>query len=198
MLDNQAPDFEARSTLGRVRLADLRGRWVCLFSHPADFTPVCASEFLAFEQLRSEFENESCQLIGVSVDSVHAHIAWVNQLEADHGVRLGFPIIEDVGMNIGQVYGMIRPSATSTSSMRSVFLIDPEGIIRAILTYPMQIGRSIEEILRVLKALKATAEAGASAPAGWQPGDELVGQNLVFEAKIYPKLEIDVCPRCSY
>lgn len=191
MIDTVAPDFEARSTHGRVRLSDMRGRWICLFSHPADFTPVCASEFIGFEKKRSAFEAEQCQLIGVSVDSVHAHLAWVDRLEQEHGVRLGFPLLEDVGMNIGQAFGMIHETATSTASMRSVFFIDPQFIIRAVITYPTQVGRSIDEVLRVLTALKATAKNKASAPAGWQPGDPLINHDLgELEKRFSPSWEL--------
>lgn len=165
-----APDFEARTTQGSFRLSSHRGRWVLFFSHPADFTPVCTSEFIAFEKAADRFAALECDLIGLSVDSLHAHVAWIKDIESRFGTRISFPIIEDISMSIARAYGMIHDASDSTSAVRSVFFIDPHGIIRAMIHYPLVVGRSVEEILRVLAALQMTDSDGLSAPEGWQPG----------------------------
>ncbi|MFK8028783.1 MAG: peroxiredoxin [Gammaproteobacteria bacterium] len=173
-IDDAAPDFVARTTRGEVQLSDFRGRWLVFFSHPADFTPVCTSEFVAVERARSRFEDLNCSLLGLSVDSLYAHIAWVKDIEARFDVKISFPIVEDISMTISRAYGMIHESSATTAAVRSVFFIDPEGIIRALLHYPMNIGRSVEELLRVLQALQLTDDAQLATPEGWQPGDDAV------------------------
>ena len=178
-IDAPAPDFEARSTLGRIRLSDFIGQWVLLFSHPADFTPVCTSEFVQFQNYIDDFVALNCQLIGLSVDSVHSHVAWVQSIKANNGVDITFPIIEDVGMNIARAYGMINDDSVSTATLRSCFFIDPKGILRALIHYPMEVGRSIPEMVRLLRALSATHEQLGSCAEGWQPGDSLVGHEIV-------------------
>lgn len=170
-IDGPAPDFSARSTLGEVRLSDYRGQWVVLFSHPADFTPVCTSEFVAFQRASDRFSALNCQLIGLSVDSLYAHIAWVKDIEQRFGVKIGFPIVEDISMSVSRAYGMIHDASASTAAVRSVFFIDPDGLIRAIIHYPMNVGRSVQEILRVAEALQAT-HAGVATPEGWRPGED--------------------------
>ena len=171
-IDAVAPDFEARSTLGPVRLSDYAGSWVLLFSHPADFTPVCTSEFVAFERKRADFEAAQCQLIGLSVDSLYSHLAWVKDMEARFDVTIGFPIVEDISMAIARAYGMVNDASRSTATVRSVFFIDPQRIIRATLHYPMNVGRSVDELFRVLLALKKTDEENVVTPEGWRPGDD--------------------------
>ena len=178
-IDSLAPDFEARSTLGRIRLSDFRGKWVLLFSHPADFTPVCTSEFVQFQKQIEDFDRLNCQLIGLSVDSVHSHVAWLRSIESEFGVSISFPILEDVGMNIGRAYGMINDQSLSTSSMRSCFFIDPNGFLRALMHYPMQVGRSVPEMVRLLSALVETTGKPGSCTEGWQPGDGLVGEDVI-------------------
>jgi len=173
-IDELAPDFSARSTLGEIRLSDYRGRWVLLFSHPADFTPVCTSEFVAFEKARERFAALGCDLIGLSVDSLYAHIAWVKDIEARFGVRIGFPIVEDISMAVGRAFGMIHDGSASTAAVRSVFFIDPAGYIRAIIHYPMNVGRSVGEILRVVEALQTSDSCEVATPEGWQPGEDPV------------------------
>lgn len=169
-IDALAPDFEARSTQGLVKLSDYRGRWLVFFSHPADFTPVCTSEFIAFERARAQFEALNTSLLGLSVDSLYAHIAWIKDIEARFAVKIGFPIIEDISMAVARTYGMIHPASTNTAAVRSVFVIDPEGYIRAMIHYPMNVGRSVEEILRLLKALQLSEHTGLTTPEGWQDG----------------------------
>ena len=173
-LDEPAPLFEARSTAGPVRLADYRGQWLLFFSHPADFTPVCTTEFLAFAKAAEQFEALGCALLGLSVDSVYAHLAWLERIAADFGVSPTFPLIEDPSLAIARAYGMIHPGSSSTAAVRSVFVIDPEGIIRSIVHYPMSVGRSVDELLRLVAALQATADDARVAPAGWQPGEPLL------------------------
>lgn len=169
-LDAPAPDFEARATTGPVRLADFRGQWLVFFSHPADFTPVCTSEFVKFQQLLEAFEARNAALLGLSVDSLYAHIAWISDIEQRFGVRIGFPIIEDISMSVARAYGMIHDASTSTATVRSLFIIDPQGVVRAAVHYPMNVGRSVDEVLRVLSALQESDANEVSTPEGWRPG----------------------------
>lgn len=173
LLEEPVPLFEARSTQGIVNIEEYRGKWVVLFSHPADFTPVCTSEFVAFARKASAFADLDCVLIGLSVDSVYAHLAWIERIEEDFGVAVDFPIIEDVSMAISRAYGMIHPASSSTAAVRSVFVIDPDSVLKCLYHYPVSVGRSVDEILRTVQALQATRQGGMIAPAGWQPGDDL-------------------------
>jgi peroxiredoxin (alkyl hydroperoxide reductase subunit C) len=173
-IDEVAPDFEARSTQGMVRMSDYRGRWLVFFSHPADFTPVCTSEFLAFQKAADRFSTLNADLLGLSVDSLYAHIAWVKDIEARFKTRISFPIIEDISMAVARAYGMIHDGSATTAAVRSVFFIDPEGYVRAMIHYPMNVGRSVEEVLRVLSALQESDACQIATPEGWMPGDETV------------------------
>lgn len=169
-----APDFSARTTQGRLRLSDLRGRWVLLFSHPADFTPVCTSEFLAFAAAADRFQAMNCALLGLSVDSLSAHLAWVEAIRTQFGVTIPFPIIEDPSMAIARAYGMLDETAESSATVRAVQVIDPEGVIRAVVWYPMSVGRSVAELLRLVAALQKVTHENVLAPEGWMPGDDTV------------------------
>jgi len=173
-IDDLAPDFEARTTMGLVRLSDYRGRWLVFFSHPADFTPVCTSEFIAFEKARGRFSEMNCDLLGLSVDSLYAHLGWVCDIEERFGLKIGFPIVEDISMSVSRAYGMIHEASANTAAVRSVFFIDPEGYVRALIHYPMNVGRSVEEILRVLAALQLSDSQAMATPEGWTPGDDPV------------------------
>lgn len=173
-LGDPAPDFRARSTQGDVRLSAWRGRWVILFSHPADFTPVCSTEFVGLAQRHAEFEARNCRLLGLSLDSLYSHLAWVKALKQRFGIEIGFPILEDPSMAIGRAYGMIDESSADSRAMRSSFFIDPDGIIRAIICYPHDVGRSVEEMLRLLAALQAVSSGGRFAPEGWREGEPLL------------------------
>ena len=173
-LDEPAPDFTARTTLGIRSLSEYRGKWLILFSHPADFTPVCTSEFIAFQKMISKFKEQNCELLGLAVDSVFSHLAWLDSIEANFGTKIEFPIIEDVSMAISFAYGMIHENSVSTATVRSVFFIDPGGILRAITHYPMSVGRSVDEILRVITALQIAEGNEISLPEGWMPGDKAV------------------------
>ncbi|MFN0022752.1 MAG: peroxiredoxin [Parvularculaceae bacterium] len=173
-LGGRAPDFVARSTQGEIKLSDFRGRWLIFFSHPADFTPVCTTEFVALAKRQPAFEALDCALVGLSVDSLYAHLAWVRAIEAQFGVTIGFPIIEDPSMAVGRAYGMIDETSADAAAMRSAYFIDPEGVVRAITCYPHSVGRSADEMLRIVSALKAVDSGEGFAPEGWQPGDRLL------------------------
>lgn len=157
-----------------MELRDFRDRWLILFSHPADFTPVCTSEFVELARHASEFEARDCALLGLSVDSLYSHLAWIDAIRRGFDVTVPFPIIEDPSMAIGEAYGMIKRDDRDSSAVRGVYFIDPEGIIRAIVWYPLSIGRSVDELLRVLCALQRTASNEVLAPEGWRPGRPLL------------------------
>lgn len=165
-----APDFRARSTMGDFQLSALRGQWVIFFSHPADFTPVCSTEFAALARRQADFEALDCRLVGLSVDSLYSHIAWVRALRDLFGVQIGFPIIEDPSMAVGRAYGMIDDDAADSMTMRSTFFIDPQGVIRASTAYPHNVGRSVDEMLRLLHALQRVDTGASLTPEGWVPG----------------------------
>jgi len=173
-LGDSAPDFVARSTQGEIKLSDFRGRWLIFFSHPADFTPVCTTEFVALAKRQPAFEALACALVGLSVDSLYAHLAWVRAIEAQFGVTIGFPIIEDPSMAVGRAYGMIDETSADAMAIRSAYFIDPEGVVRAITCYPHSVGRSADEMLRMVSALKAVQGGEGFAPEGWRPGDRLL------------------------
>lgn len=173
-INEPAPDFEAKSTQGMLKLADLKGRWVVLFSHPADFTPVCSTEFVEFARRAEEFKKRNVQLVGLSVDSVTAHIAWIRNMESHFDVKIDFPVIADLDTKVAQKYGLIHPAASETATVRAVFVIDDKGIIRALIYYPMSLGRNIDEILRAVDGLQ-TGDANACAtPANWKPGEQVI------------------------
>lgn len=173
-LNDPAPDFAARSTAGLLRLAAFQGRWLVFFSHPADFTPVCTSEFIALARAAPDFERIGCALLGLSVDSLYSHIAWLRDIHARFGVKVTFPLVEDPSMAIARAYGMIDNASESSATVRATYVIDPDGIIRAIVWYPMNVGRSVDELLRLVAALQAAEREQASTPEGWRPGDPLV------------------------
>lgn len=167
-----AVPFRVRTTLGERSLEGYRGRWLLLFSHPADFTPVCTSEFIALAKEFDQFQAMGCDLLGLSVDSLFSHLAWVRSIRAEFGIEIPFPIAEDLSMAIAIAYGMIHPADTNTSTVRASFLIDPTGIVRMLSYYPMATGRNVDETLRALAALQETDASGLSTPAGWRPGDD--------------------------
>jgi peroxiredoxin (alkyl hydroperoxide reductase subunit C) len=191
LIDNIAPDFEARTTQGIVRMSDYRGRWLVFFSHPADFTPVCTSEFLAFQNASSRFASLNADLLGLSIDSLYAHIAWVKDIEARFKVRISFPIIEDISMSVARLYGMIHDASATTAAVRSVFFIDPDGYIRAMIHYPMNVGRSVEEILRVLSALQESDRNLVATPEGWLPGTQAVLPPPIDQAEADQRAGLD-------
>ncbi len=173
-LGEPAPDFSVLTTHGPLKLSDYRGRWVVMFSHPADFTPVCTTEFMAFAGIADELAALNVQLLGLSIDSVPAHLAWVRAIREKMGVDVPFPIIADLEMQVAKRYGMIQPGMSTTACVRAVFVIDDKGVLRAMIYYPLTTGRSMPEILRLVKALQTTDAHGVSTPANWQPGDKVV------------------------
>jgi len=175
-LNEPAPIFDALTTLGRKTLEDYRGQWLVLFSHPADFTPVCTTEFMGFGRRYSDFRAIGCELLGLSVDSQYSHVAWVREIERKFEVEIGFPIIADRSMEVARAYGMIQPGASDTSTVRATFVIDPEGVLRAMFYYPMENGRSSGEILRLVKAMQTSDAFGVATPENWQPGDQVIAR----------------------
>lgn len=181
LIGEKAPSFEADTTLGKVRFPDdFKGKWVIFFSHPADFTPVCTTEFMTFASMQGEFRALNCELIGLSIDSTFSHIAWLRTIKEKvefrnlKGVEVMFPVVSDLKMNISRMYGMLQPSASTTQAVRAVFLIDPESKIRAILYYPLSNGRNFQEIKRLLIAMQTSDAYQVATPADWQPGDEVI------------------------
>ncbi|WP_459662308.1 peroxiredoxin [Novosphingobium sp. 11B] len=173
-MGDPAPDFEARSTHGPIRLSDYQGRWVVFFSHPADFTPVCTSEFVALAKAYDRFAALDCALLGLSVDSLYSHFAWTRAIREIFSIEIPFPVIEDPSMTVGRAYGMIDETTDNSAGMRATYFIDPNGVIGAIAHHPHTIGRSIDEMIRMVAALQATHSSGKLAPADWQPGRPLL------------------------
>lgn len=175
-INEPAPDVQGKSTHGIIKLSDYtsKGKWVLLFSHPADFTPVCTTEFVEFARNQKEFERLNVQPVGVSVDSIYSHIAWVRNIEENFGVKVFFPVIADLDQNVARTFGMVHEAVSDTAAVRAVFFIDPKQTIRALLYYPLSLGRSIPEILRVFEALQTNDANAVATPANWQPGDSVI------------------------
>jgi peroxiredoxin (alkyl hydroperoxide reductase subunit C) len=173
-LGEAVPNFTARSTMGPVSLDDMRGRWLVLFSHPGDFTPVCTSEFVAIARARARFDALDCALMALSVDSLFSHLAWIRLIHDRFDVTIDFPIIEDPTLAIARAYGMVGPDAEDASSVRATLFIDPEGVLRASTCYPATVGRSIDEMLRTVAALQRVEAGDVLAPVDWHPGDDLL------------------------
>jgi peroxiredoxin (alkyl hydroperoxide reductase subunit C) len=173
-LGEKAPDFDAVTTHGKLKLDDFKGNWLILFSHPADFTPVCTTEFIAFAEIFPDLQKRGVELLGLSVDSVSSHIAWVRNVEEKTGVKIPFPIIADLSKEVSLAYGMVHPGQSKTETVRCVFIIDDKQIIRTILYYPLSTGRNMQEILRIVDALQTTDANGVATPANWKPGDKVV------------------------
>lgn len=180
-IGEQAPSFEAVTTQGKINFpVDYRGKWVILFSHPADFTPVCTTEFMTFGKMAAEYEALNCQLVGLSIDGLYSHIAWLRttkdkiDYKGMKDIEIKFPLIEDVSMHVAKLYGMVQPGESETQAVRAVFFIDPKGIIRTILYYPLSLGRNFDEIKRVLMGLQTADNFGVALPADWRPGDDVI------------------------
>jgi peroxiredoxin (alkyl hydroperoxide reductase subunit C) len=181
LIGDKAPSFVAKTTQEVINFPDdYKGRWVIFFSHPADFTPVCTTEFMTFAMMQDEFRELNTELVGLSVDSLYAHIAWFRIIKEKikwkgmENVEVKFPLIEDIKMEIANKYGMIQPNQSTTQAVRAVFIIDPEGIIRIILYYPQSIGRNFDEIKRIVMALQKTDKDNVATPADWRPGDDVI------------------------
>ena len=173
-LGQPAPAFQAETTHGTIRLADFAGSWLILFSHPADFTPVCTTELVAFAQIAPELRKRNAELLGLSIDSTYSHIAWVRAIEQQFKTPIPFPVIADLNKEIATLYGMIMPGESKTETSRCVFVIDPNGILRAMIYYPLTTGRNTDEILRLIDALQITDKHGVATPANWRPGDKVI------------------------
>lgn len=174
-LGEPAPDFEVDTTHGRLKLSEYnKGHWVILFSHPADFTPVCTTEFAAFAEKQEEFDKRNVKLLGLSIDSVYSHIAWVRTIEEKFEVKIKFPIIADLLMDVAHRYGMIHPAISEVHAIRTIFIIDPDGILKASISYPSSVGRNINEIIRMIDALQIVEKEKVATPANWKPGDSVI------------------------
>lgn len=180
-IGDKAPEFKAVTTQGPINFpADYTGNWVILFSHPADFTPVCTSEFMTFASMEKQFEEAGCKLVGLSVDGLYSHIAWLRTIKEKieykgmKNVEVNFPLIEDITMEVANKYGMLQPGESSTKAVRAVFFIDPKGIIRAVIYYPLSMGRNFEELYRALIAMKTADAFSVATPADWKPGDDVI------------------------
>ncbi|KJS72479.1 MAG: peroxiredoxin [Desulfotomaculum sp. BICA1-6] len=173
-LGSPAPSFEAVTTLGTLRLEDFKGSWLILFSHPADFTPVCTTEFIAFAEIHEDLRQRNVELLGLSIDSVYSHIAWVRNIEEKMGVKVNFPVIADLNKEVATAYGMVMPGESKTETSRCVFVIDPNGIIRAMVYYPLTTGRNMQEIIRLIDALQTSDKHSVATPANWKPGDKVI------------------------
>jgi peroxiredoxin 2/4 len=169
-----APVFQAETTHGVIRLEDFRGSWLILFSHPADFTPVCTTEFIAFAEIAPELRKRNVELLGLSIDSTYSHIAWVRNIEQHFNVKIPFPVIADLNKEVASLYGMIMPGESKTETSRCVFVIDPNGLLRAMIYYPLTTGRNMDEILRLIDALQVTDKHGVATPANWRPGQKVI------------------------
>lgn len=180
LIGDNAPEFKAVTTQGEINFpSNYKGKWVILFSHPADFTPVCTTEFMTFASMMDDFNKLNVQLVGLSVDSLYAHIAWLRKIQELEwnglkNINVTFPLIEDIRMEVAKKYGMIQPNQSNTQAVRAVFIIDPKGIIRTILYYPLSTGRNFDEIKRIVTALQKADSDGVATPADWRPGDDVI------------------------
>lgn len=174
-IGDPAPDFTAMTTNGMIRFSDfIKDSWVILFSHPADFTPVCTTEMTGFALREDDFKKLNTKLIGLSIDSIHSHLAWVNNVREKMGILMKFPIIADIDMKVSKLYGMLQPGESETAAVRAVFFIDPSGKIRLIMYYPLNVGRNMDEIMRALLALQAAEKYKVALPLNWQPGEKAI------------------------
>ncbi len=180
-IGDKAPEFKAVTTQGPIDFpSDYTGSWVILFSHPADFTPVCTSEFMTFASMEAKFAEANCKLVGLSVDGLYSHIAWLRTIKEKieykgmKNVEVNFPLIEDITMEVAKKYGMIQPGESNTKAVRAVFFVDPKGIIRAIIYYPLSLGRNFDELYRALVAMQTADAFQIATPADWHPGDDVI------------------------
>lgn len=185
-IGDMAPDFESVTTYGPLKFSEYnKGSWVILFSHPADFTPVCTTEMSGFALRSDEFKALNTKLIALSIDSIHAHVAWVNNVKKNSGVLFNFPIIADIDMSVSKLYGMLQPNESQTAAVRAVFIIDPTGKVRLIMYYPLNVGRNMDEIVRALKALQTADKFSVALPLNWVPGQKVI----VPPPKTVPEME---------
>jgi len=201
-IGEKAPEFKAVTTQGTINFPnDYKGKWVILFSHPADFTPVCTSEFMTFANLENKFAQANCKLVGLSVDGLYSHIAWLRTIKEKivfkgmQNIEVKFPLIEDITMEVAKKYGMIQPGESKTQAVRAVFFVDPKGTIRAIIYYPLSLGRNFDEIYRALIAMQTSDKYSVATPADWNPGDDVIispaGSCGVAEERMMTKDELN-------
>lgn len=181
LIGEKAPAFQAETTQGVVNFPDdFRDKWVVFFSHPADFTPVCTTEFMTFAAMQPKFEELNCKLLGLSIDSTYSHIAWLRTIKEKieycgmQNIEVTFPVISDLTMDVSKAFGMLQPGASNTQAVRAVFIIDPQSVIRAVLYYPLSNGRNMEEIFRLLQAIQLSDREQVATPANWKPGDDVI------------------------
>ena len=181
LINEKAPSFKAETTQGPINFPDdYKGKWVIFFSHPADFTPVCTTEFMTFASMQPEFEKLNCKLLGLSIDSTYSHIAWLRTIKEKiefkgmKGIEVTFPVISDLTMEVAKAFGMLQPAASTTQAVRAVYIMDPEAVVRAILYYPLSNGRNMEEIKRLLVAMQLSDKHKVATPANWQPGEDVI------------------------
>ena len=181
LIGDDAPSFKAKTTQGEINFPeDYKGKWVILFSHPADFTPVCTTEFMTFASMADEFNSLNTELIGLSIDSIYAHIAWLRTIKEKikykgmENVEVKFPVIEDIKMDVANKFGMVQPNAATTQAVRAVFVIDPESKVRTVLYYPLSLGRNFDELKRIILALQKADKEGIATPADWRPGQDVI------------------------
>jgi peroxiredoxin (alkyl hydroperoxide reductase subunit C) len=198
-IGDQAPDFKALTTHGEIQFRDWQeGKWTLLFSHPADFTPVCSTELTEFARRNKEFEQRNFKLIGVSIDSIHSHLAWIENLDHILKVRLPFPLIADVDKRVAENYGMIHPGESSTVTVRALFFIDPKAVVRAIIYYPLNIGRNVDEILRVCEALQTADGNAVACPVNWKKGDPVIVPPPKSEKEVAARKEMQNVERLDF
>jgi peroxiredoxin (alkyl hydroperoxide reductase subunit C) len=198
-LGDTAPDFTAQTTQGEVTLSTWQeGKWVVLFSHPADFTPVCSTELTEFGRRNKEFEQRGVKLIGISVDSIHSHLAWHQNLSKILGVTLPYPLIADSTRAVSELYGMIHPGASATVTVRALFVIDPKRVVRALIYYPLNIGRNVEEVIRIIDALQTADKNGVACPVNWKPGEKVIVPPPKTEKEVADRLALQNVERLDF
>jgi len=204
LIGDPAPSFKAKTTMGNINFPeDYKGKWVILFSHPADFTPVCTTEFMTFASMQEDFRKLNTELIGLSIDSIYAHIAWLRTIKEKiefngmKNIEVMFPVIEDLKMDVSKKFGMLQPSASTTQAVRAVFIMDPEAKVRAILYYPLSTGRNMDEIKRMIIAMQKADKEQIATPANWQPGDDVIipppGSCGVAKDRVETKVDDQYC-----
>jgi peroxiredoxin (alkyl hydroperoxide reductase subunit C) len=198
-IGDMAPDFEAITTKGKIKLSDYaKGKWIVMFSHPADFTPVCTTEMSGFATRKDEFDALNTELIGLSIDSIHAHLAWVDNVRNNTGVYFDFPIIADLDMNVAKLYGMLQPNESETAAVRAVFFIDPSKKIRLIMYYPLNVGRNMNEILRALEALQISDKHKVALPLDWKKGEKVIVPPPRTLAEMEERILDDSCEKIDF
>jgi peroxiredoxin (alkyl hydroperoxide reductase subunit C) len=198
-IGDPAPDFKAVTTQGEIEFSKwAEGKWVVFFSHPADFTPVCSTELTEFGRRAGEFEAKGVKLIGLSVDSVHSHLAWHQNLGKILGVKLPYPLIADSTRAVSELYGMIHPGASATVTVRALFIIDPKRIVRAVIYYPLNIGRNVDEVMRAIDALQTADKNGVACPVNWKPGDKVIVPPPKTEKEVDDRLALQNVERLDF